>query len=191
MSHRIAPVVPPYSPAVKVALEKWMPPGSPLEPLVLFRTLARHELLNERMRPLGAALLGKGLLPLRVRELVILRATARCHSEYEWGVHVTAFAAAVGLDEEAVRATVLRSAREVAASDHEDDHVLCFVDELHDTGTVSDRTWSLLAARFDEASLLELSVLTGFYHLISFVTNSAALAPEPWAARFPSVSERG
>src|SRR5690349_15021200 len=97
---RIAPIDPPYAPDVAAWLAKWMPPGQAAPPLALFRTLARHPSLGDRMRPLGSALLGRGALPPRVRELLLLRTCARCGAEYEWGVHVTAFAAAVGLDED-------------------------------------------------------------------------------------------
>ena len=51
---RIAPLEPPYEPAIGAMLEKWMPPGSAIEPLALFRTLAVHDELFARMRPLGA-----------------------------------------------------------------------------------------------------------------------------------------
>src|SRR6516162_2696362 len=105
MTARIAPLSPPYAPEVQAALNKWMPPGETVEPLKLFRTIARHQLLSERMRPLGGALLGRSSLQPRTRELLILRTCARCGAEYEWGVHVAAFAAAVGLDEQAVSAT--------------------------------------------------------------------------------------
>ena len=94
---RIAPVEPPYEPATAEMLAKWMPRDSDLEPLRLFRTLAVHETLFARMRPLGAGILGHGLLEPRVRELMILRTCARCGAEYEWGVHATVFADAVGL----------------------------------------------------------------------------------------------
>ncbi|MGO9905721.1 MAG: hypothetical protein ACLPY3_08390 [Solirubrobacteraceae bacterium] len=46
---RIAPLEPPYEPAIEAMLEKWMPPGSSIEPLALFRTLAVHDELFARM----------------------------------------------------------------------------------------------------------------------------------------------
>lgn len=55
---RIAPLDPPYDPAIDAQLVKWMPPGSAVEPLKLFRTLAIHDDLFSRMRPLGAGILG-------------------------------------------------------------------------------------------------------------------------------------
>src|SRR5207302_6072455 len=88
-SPRIAPLSPPYEPDVATALAKWMPPGSALEPLKLFRTLYQNPQLSSRMRPLGAGILGaQSSIDPREREIVIDRTCARCRCEYEWGVHV-------------------------------------------------------------------------------------------------------
>ena len=57
---RIAPLQPPYEPALEEMLKRWMPPGSPIKPLALFRTLAVHDELFSRMRALGAGILGHG-----------------------------------------------------------------------------------------------------------------------------------
>jgi alkylhydroperoxidase family enzyme len=173
---------PPYSLDAAAFLRRWMPPGAAVEPLALFRTLLRHPELAERMRPLGAALLGHGRLRARDRELAILRTCALCGSEYEWGVHAAAFAAAVGLDDAAVAAT-LGAADNPAFAD-EDRAVVALADELHRGGAPSDATWAALQARLDDAQLLELLVVCGFYHLISFVARGAAVPLEPWARRF-------
>lgn len=182
---RVAPLEPPYSPDVEASLRKWMPPGAAVEPLALFRTLARFPALGERLRPLGAFFLGHGALPARLRELAILRTCARCGAGYEWGVHVAAFARAVGLDEAEIAAT---------ATDHTwsgiDGLVVRAVDELHETGTIADRTWTDLAAQIPEAALVELVALAGFYHLISYLANALGVAHEPWAAPFPAVLRR-
>lgn len=183
MTPRIAPVEPPYAPDTLATLKKWMPPGADMPPLALFRTFARHPLLFERMRPLGAALLGRSRLPARVRELLILRTSARTGAEYEWGVHATAFAAAVGLDEDSVHATVLTPPD--ALDSGEDAQVLRFADELHDTGRVDDETWRALASRYDDEDMLEMLAVCGFYHLIAYLANGARVAFEPWAAGFP------
>jgi 4-carboxymuconolactone decarboxylase len=58
------------------------------------------------------------------------------------------------------------------------------VDELHDTGHVGDALWQQLAAHYEQHQLLELLVLCGWYHLISFVGNGARVELEPWARRF-------
>jgi len=179
---RIAPLAPPYPADVAESLRKWMPPGAAVEPLALFRTLARHAALSERMRPLGALFLGRGSLSVRERELVILRTCARTGAEYEWGVHAAAFAAAAGLDAAALAAT--RATVPGAPLADADLALVAVVDELHDSGTVSDAAWARLAGRFSDEQRLELLALAGFYHLIAFVANGARVEPEPWAARW-------
>ncbi len=191
MPARIAPVEPPYSPGVEAALKKWMPPGVAVEPLKLFRVLVRHEVLSERMRGLGAALLGRSRLPIRFRELLILRTCARCRAEYEWGVHAAAFAAAAGLDEATVRATAGAPSGAPDLPDGDDALAIRVADELHDRATLSDPRWSRLSARFGESEVLEVIAVAGFYHLISFMVNAAGVELEPWAARFPDSPARG
>jgi hypothetical protein len=73
---RIAPVEPPYEPEIDAILKKWMPPGAETEPLRLFRTLAVHDELASRMRPIGAGILGHGRVEPREREIVIHRTCA-------------------------------------------------------------------------------------------------------------------
>src|SRR5215475_977024 len=102
---RIAPLEPPYEPELERMLIKWMPPGSALEPLALFRTLAVHEDLSSRMRPLGAGILGHGRVQPRDREIIIHRTCARAGAEYEWGVHAVAFGKPLGLSDEQLAAT--------------------------------------------------------------------------------------
>jgi alkylhydroperoxidase family enzyme len=181
---RIAPLEPPYDADTEAALAKWMPPGAAVEPLSLFRMLHVHGELASRMRPLGAGLLGHGLLEAREREIVILRTCARCGAEYEWGVHAAAFAGAVGLGDEQVAATVLGAGEDPVFSPRER-LLVRLADELHDGHAVSQPLWSELAEAFSEQQLLELLVLAGWYRTISYVINATRLPNEPWAASFP------
>jgi 4-carboxymuconolactone decarboxylase len=181
---RIAPLEPPYEPQVKTLLEKWMPPGSKIEPLRLFRTLAVHEQLASRMRPQGAAILGHGCIEPRDREIVIHRTCARTGAEYEWGVHAIAYGKPVGLNERQIAATVHGTADDPVWSE-QDALLIRLADELHDACTVSDELWAALAERFRDEQLLELLIIAGQYRLISYVVNAVRVDPEPWAARFP------
>jgi 4-carboxymuconolactone decarboxylase len=181
---RIAPLQPPYEPSVEEMLVKWMPPGSGLEPLALFRTLSVHDELSSRMRPLGAGILGHGRVEPRDRELLILRACARAGAEYEWGVHATAFGVSVGLNGSELAATASADADDAVWTDA-DAQLIRLVDELHDTNTVSDELWAELAERFSDDQLLEVVITAGWYRLLSYVINAARIELEPWAARFP------
>jgi 4-carboxymuconolactone decarboxylase len=181
---RIAPLEPPYSPDVEEMLRKWMPPGTDIEPLQLFRTLVVHGPLAARMRPLGAGILGHGLLEPRDREVMIHRTCARCGAEYEWGVHAAFFGEAVGLSEAHLAATVAGPADDPIWSER-DRAVIRLADELHDTADVSDPAYRELEGHFSAGQILELVVTAGWYHTISFVIAAARIPLEPWAARFP------
>jgi 4-carboxymuconolactone decarboxylase len=181
---RIAPLRPPYEPEVAAMLAKWMPPGSEVEPLALFRTLAVHDGLFSRMRPLGAGILGHPRLQPRERELLILRTCARAGAEYEWGVHVVAFGRPLGLSEEQIAATVLGTADDRAWSAGEA-QLIAAADALYETNGIADAPWRALSARFGEDQLLELVIVAGWYRLISYVINASQVELEPWAERFP------
>jgi alkylhydroperoxidase family enzyme len=174
---RIAPLAAPYPAEIQAAFDAIMPPGAP--PLVLFTTLARNPRVYARFR--AGSLLDKGTLSLREREIVIDRTCARCKSEYEWGVHVAFFAAAAGLTPQEVAATT-----EPGAQDWSPREALLIrtVDALHDACDVDDALWPALKTEFTDEQLLELIVLTGFYHTVSFVTNALRLPLEDGAARF-------
>jgi len=183
---RIAPASPPYEPAIAEALDRIMPPG--VEPLVLFRTMARSPRVFARM--FAGALLDKGPLSLRQREIVIDRTTARLGCEYEWGVHVTFFAEPAGFTPEHVAATV--SGRSVAACWSADEQALiALVDDLVDRRTIGEATWTALSAYFDEAQILEAIALVGYYHTISFLCRGLSLPSESWSARFPDPAPAG
>lgn len=180
---RIMPLQPPYTPETAQLLAKWMPPGSQVEPLGLFRTLAVHDELASRMRPLGAGILGHPRLEPRQRELLILRTCARAGAEYEWGVHVLAFAKPLGLSDPQIAATATGSADDPVWS-APDAQLIAAADALYDSDTIPDQLWAELSARLRDDQLLELIIVAGWYRLISYVINAARVAPEPWAARF-------
>jgi alkylhydroperoxidase family enzyme len=178
---RLAPLEPPYPPALAATLEAMMPPGVP--PLLLFRTLAHNPRVLEKIR--ASNLLDRGSIARREREIVILRATARAGGEYEWGVHVAFFAARVGLTEAQIAASVHGDPGDPAWSPRER-LLMRLVDQLHDTARLDDALWGELAAAFESAQLVELVVLAGFYRTISSVVNAFAVAREEGAPRFPA-----
>ena len=183
---RIPPLDPPYDAAVAAALEKMMPPNTSIEPLKLFRTLAQNVPMGDAMQALGSYVLGrKGrALASRDREIVIDRVCARCGCEYEWGVHALAYGPRVGMSEDQIAATVLGTADDPAWSER-DALLIRLVDELHDTATVSDALWEKLAQHWTQPQLLELLLIAGWYHAISYLANGARVEREEWAPRFP------
>ena len=179
---RIAPLQTPYPAAVQQDFERIMGPGR--EPLVLFRTIATQERAWKKFT--AAGLLDRGPLSLREREIVIDRTCAKNACEYEWGVHITAFAAAAKLTDAQVRATVVDGSNADCWTEAEQ-VLIATVDALHARATLSDGEFASLAAHYSEAQILEIMLLCGFYRTVSYLANGLKLPLEDTAARFPKV----
>jgi alkylhydroperoxidase family enzyme len=180
---RIAPVEPPYDAATGEQLERMMPPGVP--PIRLFRTLVRNPAMATAMEGWGGYELGRRLsLPMRDREIVIDRTCARCGCEYEWGVHVAFFAERVGLTGAQIRSVTHGDASDGCWDRPRDRLLIEAADSLHASATVGDELYSRLADEFSETELLDLFMLCGWYHAISFTANAAQVDLEPGAPRF-------
>ena len=183
---RIDPLSPPYDDVAGPLLASMMPAGA--DPILLFRTFARNPAMAAAMRTWGSYELGRGLsLSMRQRELVIDRTTARCACEYEWGVHIAFFAERVELDAAQISSLTHGSPADPCWSDPAEVALLRGVDELHDTSRVSDGCWSALSAHFDPAQILDLLLLAGWYHAISYAANGARVPLEDGAPRFADV----
>jgi alkylhydroperoxidase family enzyme len=180
-SVRIAPLSPPWSAELGALLTRMTPPGAP-NVLNLFQVLAVNPALAERMRSVGAYLLGAhASLNLHQRELAIQRVCYRCGAEYEWGVHVTAFAQQAALDAGAVDAIASGPASGLADADAA---LVEFIDSLIDRAQVSDQVFARISAQLNPAAIIELIILVGWYQGISYVCNVAGVPLETWQARF-------
>ena len=182
MSPRVALLERPFPPEFAAAMERTMPPGA--EPLALFKALGKSP--RHWAKFSAGSLLDKGPLPLRQREIVIDRTTARCGCEYEWGVHVQLFAARAGLTEVQVRSTVLGDADDGSWAPDEA-ALIAAVDALLARKRLSDAEFARLAEHFDEIQILEVIQLVAFYHGVSLLCGALDLPLEAGAARFPTV----
>jgi len=181
MQHRLAPVAEPYTQEVAALLANY--PKRRGYILNLFKTFANSPRFLKKA--VANLLDDASPLPLRMREIAILRVTSKLDCEYEWGVHVTAFAEAAGLAGEHVNATRLGNAQSPCWS-AEESLLIRAVDELCDTGGISPGTYVEVAKTWTLAAQLEIIAICGNYHTICFVANTAQLAPEFFAARFPA-----
>jgi alkylhydroperoxidase/carboxymuconolactone decarboxylase family protein YurZ len=178
MSHVLTPIEGPFDPDVDAVLATYPRRDGYL--LSLFRVFANS---RRFLRKGVANLLDRDSpLPMRQREIVILRVTANLDCEYEWGVHVAAFAKHVGLTAAQVAATRERNAGSWPA---EEALLIRVVDELCGCGTLTDATLAAFQQSWDLAAQLEILALCGNYHTISFVANVARLPGEAFAERFP------
>lgn len=182
MTNVLRPIEPPFPEAVAAAFERY-PKDRSGHVLALFRVFANSPRF----------LSGRGVvnlldrdspLTLRQREIVILRVTANTNCEYEWGVHVTAFARAAALTSEQVEATRNGDSNSTCWA-AEEALLLRIVDALCRTADLDEATLAEMQATLTLAAQLELLALCGNYHTVSYVANVARLAGEPGAATFP------
>ncbi|MEL6890101.1 MAG: carboxymuconolactone decarboxylase family protein [Actinomycetota bacterium] len=152
-------------------------------PLNIFGVLGRHPKLLKRFNLLGGFILNKGLLPERERELVILRVGANARAEYEFGQH-TVIGRRCGLtDDEITALTADPSGHDWSAHDRA---LIALADDLHTDDCVSDATWSALVARWNDAELVELLIVAGFYRLVSGFLNSAGVQLDDGVPGWPT-----
>lgn len=171
---RIEPLDPPYNPEVSATLALLGPP------IALFRVLARRPELARAIAAWGGYYLSaKSALQPRLREIVIDRTTALCGADYEWGVHIAVFADKVALTREQVRSLGEGRPSDACWADPAERAALRAVDELHSTNDLADETWAELVAATGADAALELVLVCGWYHAISFAVKALRLPLEP------------
>ena len=158
-----------------------MPPGA--EPLSLFRAIGRSPRAWRKFA--GGSLLDRGPLPLREREIVIYRTTARSGCDYEWGIHVRLFGERAGLSQPQIDDTAqpridpkLWTEAEIVLLDT--------VDRLLEKKRLDGSEYEQLATHYSEEQVLEIIQLIAFYHGVALMCGAFDLAPEPGMPTLPS-----
>lgn len=139
-----------------------------------FWTLGRHERLFKGYLSFALRIF-QGTLPARDREIVILRTAILCRSDYEWGQHWNV----------ATQLQVL-SLEEIDHLVDPDWHgwsvheraLFQALDELHRDARLQDGTWDTLALSYDDAQLVELLMLIGFYQMLAYTVNTVGIELE-------------
>ncbi len=152
------------------------------KPLNIFGTLGHHPALLKRFNVLGGLFLSKGTLPEREREIVILRVGWNCRAVYEFGQH-TIIGLRVGLTEAEIAALIRKPSSYAWRAP--DAALIAMADELCTDDCVSDRTWQDLSGRWDEAQLVELVMVAGFYRMVSGFLNSTGVQLDPDTPGWP------
>jgi alkylhydroperoxidase family enzyme len=186
---RIGALEPPHEPAVAAQLQKMMPPNVP--PIALFRTVVKNLPMAEAMTLWGGYELSRGLsLSLRDREIVIDRTCVRCGCEYEWGVHIAVFAEKARLDQDQITSLTHGSADDPCWSNERDRLLIRAVDALSAHRDIDNTLWEALSDEFDDCEILDLTMLCGWYHAISFTARAARVPLEAGAPTFADVAVR-
>jgi alkylhydroperoxidase family enzyme len=170
----------PYPDWFAGAMERIMPPGAP--PLQLFRAIGTSRRAWDKFA--AGALLDKGPLPLREREIVILRTCARCNCGYEWGVHAALFAARAGISDAQLADTAGASSDPSLWSNGEA-ALLHSVDALIDRKRLDEPQFAQLGSHFEPDQILEIIQLAAFYTGVSMICGALAVEPEPGTPAMP------
>lgn len=177
---RLAPVADPTDEQREVLERAGTRPGA--DPLNIFATMVHNRRVANRAVLLGGAFLGKGTIPEREREIVILRVGHRASAVYEFGQHVI-IGKRVGLTDDEIAA--LGSDDPSHEWSDDDRALVALADDLCSDDCVSDTTWSALAQRWSDEQLVELLMLAGYYRMISGFLNSAGVQLDEGVPGFP------
>lgn len=180
---RLANVTP--TPQVQAILDTMAkgPPGVDTSPAI-YLTIAHNPAMLETLRFMGDTLRETTALSPAEREVIIHRVASLCDNGYEWGIHAKLLAGPLGLGEEWLQASWSGEPGDFAEESHALLARVC--DEMHATATVSDATWQRVRERYDDAQIVEIVFMVGYYHLVSYVARMFELTPEPWAATPPA-----
>lgn len=170
----------PFGPFASTTLHDFRARGVPH--IEFFAVLARDDRLFRKV--VSASMIDEGHLTVRQREIAVARVTAKCHAEYEWGIHVALFGQAAGLSQDDYRALFGAGAGDGRWTEAER-LIITAVDTLIDTHTIDDDLWNLLRGWFSPECISELVILAGHYLTVSMLGNAWKLKREPFAPGFP------
>lgn len=175
---RVEPLTAAHDDATAAALAELGPP------IALFGVFARRPDRARAIAQWGRYYLSRRVaLTLRQREIIIDRTTALCGADYEWGIHIAVFASKAGLTDEQVRSLAIGQPTDPCWSDPADAAVLRAVDEIHLTADLGDETWEGLRAAVGEEGAIDLLLIAGWYHAISYAARALRLTQEPGTQR--------
>ena len=156
--------------------------GDPRDPtnFDILGVLARHPAMAREFLKYNAFLLQRGELPLRLRELAVLRLAHARRSVFFWGEHVRV-ATAGGLSEEDIAGIAAGN----DGFDGVDRLVLEATDELLADGRAKPATWQRLVEVLGTHQAMELIFVVGTYAMLAMACDTWALVPPPGSAQLP------
>jgi alkylhydroperoxidase family enzyme len=141
---------------------------------VVLGTFMRNPQLTRVHSPFVRYMKDSTCLPVRHREIAILRSAWNCGADYQWAMH-NQIGLACGLFQDEIDRVA--AGPESPGWSPEERSVLSAVDELHLNCRISDETWAMLARQYDERQLIEFLVLVGNYRTIAYVMNGVGIRP--------------
>ena len=169
--------------AIEAATQAGVPEG--MARLSIFQILLSHPTLAKPFNDWLLALLFKGLLSVRLRELVILRTGWVTNSVYEWTQHYS-IAQMLGVDKAAIEAVRDWEKADQGMYSPQESAVLRCVDEYAQTGSFSVKAWEEMSKHFEsDQELVELVMLIVTYSAVSGFLRNVQVPLEPGVDPWP------
>lgn len=132
-----------------------------------FNVLLHNPEIGDCVQKLGNQLRFESRLSGQLREIAILTVAQHWRSNYEW------FAHSLIAQKEGVSDAAIAAIKEGKAPEDNEDWALVhrLVSEFLETARVSDETYRQAVAAFGEAATVELTILAGYYCMISGILN--------------------
>jgi len=146
---------------------------NPRNQLNFFKVLVQHPTLLKNYEPMAMQLGRQPSLPLRDKEILILRTSGLCKETYELAHHFV-IARQAGMTDEEIKAALEGSE---GLSPFEQALVKA-AEELVSEHCISDATWAVLAERYTTKQLIELVFMVANYTLLAMVNNSLGIQTE-------------
>ena len=127
-------------------------------------------------------LLRESSLPIRDRELLILRIGYLNQGAYEWAAH-RGLALSVGISEDELKDITIGSSAD--SWSEWDSALLKAAEELHEAALVSEETWATLSRQYDKRQMMEVVFTVGQYNLVAMYLNSLGVQFEEDWIGFP------
>ena len=174
-SPRIERIQKPYSAAEAAIL---VPRARNGNVLGVWSTCANSPALCNAWLEFTDYLLQESTLPIRDRELLILRIGYLNQGAYEWAAH-RGLALSVGISEQELRAITIGSTD--PRWSEWDASLLSAAEELHQNALVSDETWAELSTRYTTRQMMETVFTVGQYNMVAMYLNSLGVQfEEDW-----------
>ena len=151
------------------------------EPKNIFKVYFKNEALNLKWAEMAGHLFFKNSLSSRLREIIVLRITRRCRSDYEFINHLE-IARDRGLMTEEEMLDLTRD-QTTLSWPPEEKALIDATNEIAETTEVSDATWTALNSAFDVRQLMDIVMTVGGYSLNSMACNSLLVDIDPEHSR--------
>jgi alkylhydroperoxidase family enzyme len=144
----------------------------PREDLPALEILIRHAELYKAHMEVAHKFLSDCEMPIRDRELAILRLAWLSQAPFEWGAHVK-IARRNGVTAEEITRVMQGSA--APGWSRQDRGLVRAIEELHFDSMITDETWADLQTGYNEKKLIELVILAGQYKTVAYYQNALRL----------------